>query len=157
MQIPSNLSLFSFQYYKPVSAKLNNMFPTPLFFKLHKLKVMSRISLLESSPGKGIKYIKSSGSYGILIKTDLLTHLATVKLPSGVKKKFSIYLIVVLGAVGLSIKKKLTNGKAGFWKIFGKKSMVRGVAKNPIDHPHGGRTKSIKYPRTPWGKTTKFK
>jgi ribosomal protein L2 len=34
---------------------------------------------------------------------------------------------------------------------------VRGVAMNPTDHPHGGRAKSIKYQRTPWGKTTKFK
>ena len=41
--------------------------------------------------------------------------------------------------------------------MLGKKPKVRGVAKNPTDHPHGGRTKAIKYPRTPWGKTTKFK
>jgi large subunit ribosomal protein L2 len=39
----------------------------------------------------------------------------------------------------------------------GKKSIVRGVAMNPVDHPHGGRAKSIKYPRTPWGLTTKYK
>ena len=50
-----------------------------------------------------------------------------------------------------------TNGKAGYWRSFGIKSLVRGVAMNPVDHPHGGRTKSIKYPQTPWGKTTKFK
>jgi large subunit ribosomal protein L2 len=53
--------------------------------------------------------------------------------------------------------KKFFNGKAGYWKIYGKKPLVRGVAMNPVDHPHGGRGKSIKYPRTPWGKTTKFK
>jgi large subunit ribosomal protein L2 len=34
---------------------------------------------------------------------------------------------------------------------------VRGVAMNPVDHPHGGRTKAIRYQRTPWGKTTKYK
>ena len=157
LQIPTNLTLFSFQYFKPLSSSLDNIFTTPLFFKLKSLKVMSRISLLATSPGAKIQYIKSSGCYGVLMRINLLTHLATVKLPSGVKKNFSIYLIVVLGGVGLSIKKKLTNTKAGFWKVFGKKSMVRGVAKNPVDHPHGGRTKSIKYPRTPWGKTTKFK
>jgi large subunit ribosomal protein L2 len=39
----------------------------------------------------------------------------------------------------------------------GKAPRSRGVAKNPVDHPHGGRTKSIKYPRTPWGLTTKYK
>jgi large subunit ribosomal protein L2 len=35
--------------------------------------------------------------------------------------------------------------------------LSRGVAKNPVDHPHGGRNKAIKYQRTPWGKTTKYK
>ena len=87
----------------------------------------------------------------------MLNHTGVVKLPSGIKKIFSIYTLVTLGPVGLGLKKKLTNTKAGFWKGFGVKSIVRGVARNPIDHPHGGRTKSIKYPRTPWGKTTKFK
>jgi len=43
----------------------------------------------------------------------------------------------------------LKNTKAGFYKNFGRNSIVRGVAMNPVDHPHGGRTKSIKYPRTP--------
>jgi large subunit ribosomal protein L2 len=63
----------------------------------------------------------------------------------------------MLGPVSLSIKRKITNTKSGFWRTFGIKPIVRGVARNPIDHPHGGRTKAIRYPRTPWGKTTKFK
>lgn len=118
---------------------------------------MMRISFLSSLPNKKIQYIKSSGSYGILIHLNMLNHTAIVKLPSGIKKIFSIYTLASFGAVSLSVKKKLCNTKSGFWKTFGKKSIVRGVARNPIDHPHGGRTKSIKYPRTPWGKTTKFK
>jgi large subunit ribosomal protein L2 len=51
----------------------------------------------------------------------------------------------------------LTNTRSGYWRNFGLKPHVRGVARNPVDHPHGGRAKSIKYPRTPWGKTTKYK
>jgi large subunit ribosomal protein L2 len=70
---------------------------------------------------------------------------------------FSIYSLAAFGAVSLSDKKHTTNTKAGHLKVYGKKSIVRGVAMNPVDHPHGGRTKSIRYPRTPWGKTTKFK
>ena len=78
-------------------------------------------------------------------------------MPSGVRKSFSLYSLTSLGAVSLKIKKLVVNTKAGFWKRYGKKSQVRGVAMNPVDHPHGGRTKAIKYPRTPWGKTTKKK
>jgi large subunit ribosomal protein L2 len=55
------------------------------------------------------------------------------------------------------LHKKSANGKAGYWRSFGLKSIVRGVAMNPVDHPHGGRTKAVKYPRTPWGHTTKYK
>jgi large subunit ribosomal protein L2 len=47
------------------------------------------------------------------------------------------------------LSKNLTNNKSGFWRKFGSKSVVRGVAKNPVDHPNGGRTKSIKTPKTP--------
>jgi large subunit ribosomal protein L2 len=57
----------------------------------------------------------------------------------------------------LKNKRLVTNTKSGYWRSFGLKPHVRGVARNPVDHPHGGRAKSIKYPRTPWGKTTKFK
>lgn len=110
---------------------------------------MTRISFLSALPNKNIQYIKSSGSYGILVHLNMLNHTAVVKLPSGIKKIFSIYTLASYGAVSLSLKKKLSNTKCGFWKSFGKKSIVRGVARNPIDHPHGGRTKSIKYPRTP--------
>lgn len=110
---------------------------------------MTRISFLSAIPNQKIKYIKSSGTFGVLIKINMLNHTAVIKLPSNVKKIFSIYTIAMLGAVGLGLKKKLFNTKAGFLKSFGLKSIVRGVARNPIDHPHGGRTKSIKYPRTP--------
>jgi large subunit ribosomal protein L2 len=55
------------------------------------------------------------------------------------------------------MQKKYVNGKAGFWRSFGHKPIVRGVAMNPVDHPHGGRTKAIKHQRTPWGLTTKYK
>jgi large subunit ribosomal protein L2 len=63
----------------------------------------------------------------------------------------------MLGQLSLQDSLYCLNGKAGYWRSFGLKSLVRGVAMNPVDHPHGGRTKSVKYPRTPWGKTTKFK
>jgi large subunit ribosomal protein L2 len=51
----------------------------------------------------------------------------------------------------------MLNTKAGYWRSFGVKSIVRGVAMNAVDHPHGGRTKSVKTPQTPWGFVTKKK
>jgi large subunit ribosomal protein L2 len=79
-------------------------------------------------------------------------------LSSGVKKVFSAFSLASEGSANLHIlKNQWMNTKSGFWRQKGFKPKVRGVAKNPVDHPHGGRTKAIRYPRTPWGKTTKFK
>ena len=149
--------IFNFTYFSPKSRRMSAYLKDPSLFLIYKIKRLSKVSLLELFPGSGIQYARSSGSYAKLIKLDLPAHVATIQLPSGVKKVFSIYSLVSLGSVSLKIKKKITNTKSGFYRVFGKKSMVRGVARNPVDHPHGGRTKSIKYPRTPWGKTTKFK
>jgi len=114
LQLPTNRTLFNFLYFKPKKVALKEFFEHPTFFKLHQLKVMSKISFLSDLPNRPIKYIKSSGSLGILIKFNMLNHTAVVKLPSGVKKIFSIYTIVTIGAVSLSIKKKITNTKSGF-------------------------------------------
>ena len=88
---------------------------------------------------------------------DTRLQTSIIKLPSKVLKIFSIFSLGSLGYVGLKNINKLKINKAGFFKKNGHKSLSRGVAKNPVDHPHGGRTKSIKYQRTPWGKTTKYK
>ena len=72
-----------------------------------------------------------------------------VYLPSGVRKIVSIFSLALPGRSACFEKRLIRNTKAGFRKRFGFKSIVRGVAMNPVDHPHGGRTKAIKYPRTP--------
>jgi len=107
------------------------------------------ISLIELLPYKGVQYIRSTGVFGIVLKMDLRIHTALIKLPSGVRKIFSVHSIGSVGRVALPAKKRFHNPKAGYRVGFGFKSVVRGVAMNPIDHPHGGRTKAIKYPRTP--------
>lgn len=124
---------------------------------MSSLPRLSKLSLLELYPGKGVQYIRSAGSKGKLVKFDYEKHVVLIQLPSGVRKFFSTYSLASLGGVAFPQKKFTANTRAGFYKNLGKKSKVRGVAMNPIDHPHGGRTKAIKYPRTPWGKTTKFK
>jgi ribosomal protein L2 len=120
-----------------------------LSFILKQLPLNSNTSLLELLPLKGIQYVRSSGSSAVILKSNTKSNTALIKLPSGVKKVFSLFSLASLGSVALGEKKLLTNNKAGYYKNFGKKSIVRGVAMNPVDHPHGGRAKSIKYPRTP--------
>jgi len=80
---------------------------------------------------------------------DTRTSAALIKLPSGVRKVFSIYSIGSLGCPALKENSGTNLTSAGYGRSLGKKPQTRGVAKNPVDHPHGGRTKSIKYPRTP--------
>jgi len=128
-----------------------------IIFLIKQLPKNQNISLLEKIPGEGIKYVMSSGSTAKINKMDTRINNSLIKLPSGVLKIFSIYSIGSLGNIGLVLKNKQKINKAGFFKKNGKKSLSRGIVKNPTDHPHGGRTKAIKYPRTPWGKTTKYK
>lgn len=129
----------------------------PSFFIIRRLPKNKFVSNLEIFPGKGVQYVQSSGSKAIILKMDTRTGAALVKLPSGVRKVFSIYSIGSLGRPCLKSKNEINLTSASVRVIRGHKPQTRGVAKNPVDHPHGGRTKSIKYPRTPWGKTTKFK
>jgi len=115
------------------------------------------VSLLEPLPGYGILYTRSPGTSSSITKMDLRANTALVRLSSGVRKVFSVFSLGSLGPNPLSDNRYWKSNKAGYYRNFGRKSTVRGVAMNPVDHPHGGRTKAIRYPRTPWGKTTKFK
>lgn len=149
--------IFGFNYFRSRKEVNRDLTSNPNMSLLGHINRLSKVSLLELYPGAGIQYARSSGVVAKLIKLDLNLHTAVVQLPSGVRKVFSVYSLASPGPVSLKDKRLVTCTKAGMWKSFGKKSIVRGVAMNPVDHPHGGRTKSIKYPRTPWGKTTKFK
>lgn len=127
-------------------------------YMLIQQKKNSSISFLESWPGIGVKYTRSFGSTSKIIKLDTRTGLSLVQLSSGIKKIFSAFSLSNKGHANLYIlKNRFRNTKSGDQRKRGLKSIVRGVAMNPVDHPHGGRTNSIKYPRTPWGKTTKYK
>lgn len=90
------------------------------------------------------------GTKAFIKKLDTRTGLSLVVLSSGLRKIFSIYSLATGGPSMLPILKKAQrNTKFGFYSGLGKKPKVRGVAKNPIDHPHGGKKKSVKYQRTP--------
>ena len=99
----------------------------------------------------------SSGTKAKLFAMNFKFKTVTLQLPSKVKKIFSLFSATLIGPNLLLEKKYYTNTKSGYWRNFGRKSIVRGVAMNPVDHPHGGRTKAIRHQQTPWGKTTKLK
>ena len=149
--------IFSFLSFRSRKSSYGVTRKTSHFALMHLTKAFRKVSNLELTPGKGIQYVRSAGCFAKITKFDRENHVSLVKLPSGVRKFFSTYSVLAMGPSALKLKRKTANTKSGFWRSYGLKPKVRGVARNPVDHPHGGRTKSIKYPRTPWGKTTKFK
>jgi len=157
--LPANSfsKIFSFAYYPIRNPRIRRFFRDPSFFFLYHFKQLTKVSSLELFPGSGAQYARSAGTTAKILKFNYDEHICVVRLPSGVRKIFSMYSTVTRGQAALKEAKKATNTKAGYWRAAGHKSMVRGVARNPVDHPHGGRTKSIKNPRTPWGKPTKLK
>ena len=148
--------LFSFIYSTGYATNLQFFYPNPTQALLFTLKTYTAVSSIPARPGSKPTYALSAGSEALVLSKNTNQHTTLVKLPSGVRKIFSFYSLTNLNSVAFKEKQQLTNTKSGFWRKKGKGLTVRGVAMNPIDHPHGGRTNAIKYPRTPWGKTTKY-
>ena len=109
-------------------------------------------------PGKGGQLARSAGSAAQLIGRD--GKYAQIKLGSGEVRLILSECLASIGSVSNPDKKNTKIGKAGRNRWLGKRPSVRGVAMNPIDHPHGGgegRTSGGRHPVTPWGKSTKGK
>jgi ribosomal protein L2 len=148
----SKLYKFSSNMYR-IKNKLNlpgiRYFISQGFFLIRQLPRNKPISLLEVIPGMGSQYVRSVGVKGKMTRMEFNRNTALVILPSGVRKIFSIFSLGSIGPVPLTDGKYWKNNKAGIYRNFGRKPTVRGVAMNPIDHPNGGRTKALNYPRTP--------
>ena len=100
-------------------------------------------------------FCKSAGTFCVLIRYDLEKRLCTIKLPSNKYKNIIESSYVMLGRNSNPLPRGIWKGKAGFNIKNGFRPIVRGVAKNPVDHPHGGRTKTNSPERTPWGRVAK--
>lgn len=111
---------------------------------------------LEINPGEGSKYSRSAGTYCKIISMNFNKDLVKIQLPTGLIKIISIYCLVTLGRASNYNNKKEFLTKAGFNRNLGFRPIVRGVAMNPVDHPHGGRTKTNSPELTPWGKIAKL-
>ena len=122
------------------------------------LKNIPTGSILHSialSANKKAQYIKSAGTYGQLIQKDF--KMCKIKLPSSAILTLPIESYATLGTVSNKLHNLEVIGKAGRNRLKGIRPSVRGIAMNPVDHPHGGRTNGGMPPVTPWGKPTRGK
>lgn len=125
------------------------------FWQLASIPPHAKICSVHIMPKRYPEYALSPGSSCVLIAPTLWEGWSFLLLPSKLAKLVDSSGWALLGSPSPVFKKNTNYAKAVKYKLTGHKSTVRGVAKNPNDHPHGGRTKAIKYPRTPWGKTAK--
>jgi large subunit ribosomal protein L2 len=111
---------------------------------------------VEMKPGKGGQIARSAGTYAQFVGRD--GGYAQIRLSSGELRLVRQECMATVGAVSNPDNSNQNLGKAGRTRHLGKRPSVRGVAMNPIDHPHGGgegRTSGGRHPVTPWGKKTK--
>lgn len=131
-------------------AKVGNAVPLrniPTGFQVHNIEIV---------PGSGGKFVRGAGTAAqIMGKSD--TH-ATLRMPSGEVRMVLLDCWATVGILGNADFKNINWGKAGRSRNRGIRPTVRGMAMNPVDHPHGGgegRSKSGSHPTTPWGKGCK--
>lgn len=139
-----------FQYFHLVPKRNRRFYKFSIYYNvICFIKKLSLLSMIEIVGGRGGQYCRAVGSKSRLFSIDKANEDVLVELPSKLKKTFYIFSVCAIGRVMGEEYKFWRNTKSGYWRGFGRKGCVRGVATNPVDHPHGGRTKSIKYPRTP--------
>ena len=105
---------------------------------------------VELYPGRGGQLVRTAGASAQLLSKE--GDVALIKLPSGEVRKFPIDCMATVGQVGNLDHENETYGKAGRTRWKGIRPTVRGVAMNPVDHPHGGGEGRVKgnHPQTPW-------
>lgn len=118
-----------------------------------KIKNIPSGSIISNIGDKNIKYIKAPGTFGILLGFG--EGVRKVKLPSGKYCLVSLEDYATIGAVSNSSSNLRRLGKAGRSRKLGIRPTTRGIAMNPVDHPHGGRSNGGICSRTPWGLPTK--
>jgi large subunit ribosomal protein L2 len=123
---------------------------------MRNIPLGSTIHCIEMKVGKGAQIARSAGSSAQLVARE--GEYATLRLRSGEMRKIRSECRAVVGEVGNSEHGLQKLGKAGATRWRGVRPTVRGVAMNPVDHPHGGgegRTSGGRHPCSPWGVPTK--
>lgn len=133
-----------------VDIKVGNCLP------LEKIPIGTYVHNVEIKKGKGAQMVRAAGAYAQIMAKE--NKFAQLRLPSGEVRMIHLNCIATIGQVGNQDHENITIGKAGRSRWLGRRPKVRGVAMNPVDHPHGGgegRTSGGRHPCTPWGISTK--
>src|SRR5216110_2382844 len=123
---------------------------------LKNIPAGTTIHNIELKPGKGAQMVRSAGGSAQLVAKE--GDYALVKLPSGETRKVLVECMATIGQIGNVDHENVSVGKAGRTRWKGRRPVNRGVAMNPVDHPHGGgegKTSGGRHPVTPWGQPTR--
>ncbi|GAB4375477.1 MAG: 50S ribosomal protein L2 [Acidobacteriota bacterium] len=123
---------------------------------LARIPLGTMVHNVELRPGKGGQLVRSAGASAQILAKE--GRYAQLRLPSGEVRSVLIDCRATVGQVGNADHGNVSIGKAGRSRWLGKRPHVRGVAMNPIDHPHGGgegKSSGGRHPVTPWGVPTK--
>ena len=124
--------------------------------KLKDIPVGTVIHNLELQPGCGAKLVRSAGTSAQLMAKE--GKYAYIRMPSGELRLVLLECMATVGQVGNEDYENISLGKAGKTRWKGRRSVVRGMVMNPVDHPLGGgegKSKSNKHPVSPWGTPAK--
>lgn len=130
-----------------VPLKIGNSLP------LSEIPLNIKINSLEAVPGSGATYVRSPGCWALILAKNNL--LAKILFKNGTIKFFDLNCLATIGRVSNIHWKSFKLRKAGQRFHFGGRPRVRGVAKNPVDHPHGGgkgKKSKNSVPESPWGR-----
>ncbi len=123
---------------------------------LRNIPLGTVVHAIEMKPGKGAQLVRAAGLGAQLMARE--GRHATLRMPSGEHRLIHVDCMATIGQVGNPDHENRSIGKAGRTRWKGKRSTVRGVAMNPVDHPMGGgegRSSGGRHPCTPWGVPTK--
>ena len=123
---------------------------------LHRVPLGTLVHNVEMQIGKGGQIVRSAGSFAQVLAKE--GDYVTLRLPSGEVRMVHKNCTATIGEVGNSEHENIVIGKAGKTRWLGRRPKVRGVAMNPVDHPHGGgegKTSGGRHPVSPWGQPAK--
>ena len=123
---------------------------------IRNIPLGTQIHNIELRPGKGGQLVRSAGGFAQLVAKE--GDYAQVRMPSGEVRRVPVVCYATVGQVGNVEHENVSFGKAGRTRWKGIRPHVRGVAMNPVDHPHGGgegKTSGGRHPVTPWGQPTR--
>lgn len=144
----------SLQIGKLITSGPNSTIEVGNALPMEKIPLGTAVHNIELQPGKGGQIVRAAGTYAQIVARE--GNFVTLKLPSSEVRLVKKECYATIGQVGNIDCNNITIGKAGRNRWLGKKPKVRGVAMNPVDHPHGGgEGKSPigrNHPVTPWGK-----